>query len=85
MNGVRKCPYCGSTNVEIISDGKGELFAVCFYIVCQCCKARGPEEGTKKGAAKEWNKVSKAHYEWVNGKGRQIDDKDGSGCPPDRG
>lgn len=57
---LKPCPFCGGTNISILSNGIGDFYAICdgddedeaF------CGARTSDRGceTPEGAARRWNR-----------------------------
>ncbi len=49
-NEMKTCPFCGSDNVEISSNGKNE-----YYGTCNICMCFSPEATTADDAIERWN------------------------------
>ena len=50
---MKPCPYCGSTNTEVVS--KVQEHAFHYWVRCMSCAAEGPWAKTYNGAIEWWN------------------------------
>jgi Lar family restriction alleviation protein len=50
---LKKCPFCGGTNIKVFMKGVDKLK---YAALCQECDARSGRKATKKEALDEWNR-----------------------------
>lgn len=55
----RKCPFCESHNMGIMSQLNDLRPPVTYFVFCWKCRARGPEAQTENEAIKLWNGICK--------------------------
>ncbi|MCK9597665.1 MAG: Lar family restriction alleviation protein [Sphaerochaeta sp.] len=51
---LRPCPFCGSSDVEVLDEVGPRGLPYC-YVICQVCDAIGPPNIEHGGAVKNWN------------------------------
>lgn len=55
MPEIKPCPYCGSKEMQIVSNIN---YGFWFHVICNKCKASGAVEQDKESAILIWNQVS---------------------------
>lgn len=55
MEGLKPCPFCGSTNLTHIDEVDTERGERAVYIRCQACGCHGPWYRTDGNAERFWN------------------------------
>lgn len=63
MDKLKRCPFCGSHDVEMMCEGTKlshvaaayAKTATCWWVQCNQCVGTGPTGGTRAGAEERWD------------------------------
>lgn len=55
---LKECPFCGNDSEQVIRSGYG-----LYWVECEGCNSRGPNEHMKREAIKSWNARADYHNE----------------------
>lgn len=77
---MKRCPFCGSTNVDVV-DGGGNK----FWVTCFTCLSCGPESGSEEIAVQKWNMARRVDLDAPGGAPGLQSDSSSAARSPDEG